>query len=193
MLYYCQTNNKKDLASIIDLARKNQFVRDRLGHNEQEGFVSVPYDLKTLISISSLHKQPVIKNEKYGKVIAYAIMLDPLSRDQIPFLHGFFNQLDQLHYNDLRLADLSYLVMGQICIDVGYRSKGLFRKLYDYFIEKSPNSCEYIITEISVINKRSLIAHKSIGFEELHEFTSEDGSAWRIVILPIRPRAGIKL
>jgi len=44
---------------------------------------------------------------------------------------------------------------------------------------------DYIITEISTRNHRSIRAHEKVGFETIKEYES-DGKEWKIVLMPTK-------
>jgi L-amino acid N-acyltransferase YncA len=73
--------------------------------------------------------------------------------------------------------------MGQVCIDKNYRGQGLFGNLYKTMQKYYANDFQYLITEISARNPRSLKAHSKVGFEDLKVFTDKvSGEVWHLVI-----------
>ena len=89
-------------------------------------------------------------------------------------------QLDQLHYNNKKLSDYRYYIMGQICIHKSQRGKGLF----SITLPKTPgafkNRFDFVITEISTSNQRLYVRIK-IGFKTIHTYV--DGiDEWKVVL-----------
>jgi hypothetical protein len=74
------------------------------------------------------------------------------------------------------------MVMGQVCIDKGYRKQGVFRALYTFMKENISKEYNAIITEVDVKNVRSSNAHKSVGFEVLKEYQSNNQN-WEVIML----------
>ena len=184
MLYYCQTKNKKDLQSILDLSRQNLKSADIPISDYEEGFITVPYEIEELEMMSSIHSQLVVKDRNTNGLVGYALLLDRKLSKEIPYLVSFFDQVNALEIEGKKLSEWSYIVMGQICIHEDYRSKGLFRGLYREFVELTKDKFDYVITEINANNTRSLRAHNRVGFQTILEFTSEDKERWHIVMLP---------
>jgi L-amino acid N-acyltransferase YncA len=71
--------------------------------------------------------------------------------------------------------------MGQICVDKEFRGKGLFEELYQGHKEIYGSGFDFIITEISTSNHRSLRAHEKVGFETIHQYTDEMDE-WAVVV-----------
>ena len=105
--------------------------------------------------------------------------------EKIPVLVPMFRQIHHLKYKGIPLKDSRYVVMGQICIDKAYRTRGIFKGLYNTMKTVMNNHFDYIITEISDQNIRSLQAHYKIGFTHLNTYTSADDTLWVIVLLDI--------
>jgi len=80
------------------------------------------------------------------------------------------------------MKDLSYIILGQICVAKDFRGQGVFRKLYDVFNQYASEKFDYIITEIDATNERSIAAHLTYGFEQIHQYLSKDGRKWAVVL-----------
>ena len=75
-----------------------------------------------------LNPSVIIKNGE--QIAGYALVaLKEAAQFHID-LHSMIAQLDQLHYNNKKLSDYRYYIMGQICIHKSQRGKGLFPLLY---------------------------------------------------------------
>jgi predicted GNAT superfamily acetyltransferase len=75
--------------------------------------------------------------------------------------------------------------MGQVCIAKGYRGQGIFQGLYQEMANQLEPHFEYIITEVSKRNPRSIRAHEKVGFLNVREYTSDDGEEWVILLLNV--------
>jgi ribosomal protein S18 acetylase RimI-like enzyme len=71
--------------------------------------------------------------------------------------------------------------MGQICVDKDYRGQGLFDMLYRHDRELYSNSYDFMVTEISVSNSRSLRAHQRVGFQTINVYRDEIDE-WEVVL-----------
>jgi predicted GNAT family N-acyltransferase len=111
----------------------------------------------------------------------YALSMTRELKVNIPVLIPLFERLDNLFYNGRAVKDLSYYVMGQICVDKAFRGQGVFRQLYASHKALLSGQYNYCITEVSTRNLRSMQAHYAIGFELLHRF-SDTQDEWNIVL-----------
>jgi ribosomal protein S18 acetylase RimI-like enzyme len=71
--------------------------------------------------------------------------------------------------------------MGQICIEKEYRGKGIVPMLYNKHKEIYSSQYDFILTEISTRNIRSLKAHEKIGFKTIH-YHRDQLDEWAVVI-----------
>jgi L-amino acid N-acyltransferase YncA len=71
--------------------------------------------------------------------------------------------------------------MGQICIDKTYRGKGVFKMLYDKHREMNKDVYDFIVTEISTGNLRSIKAHQKTGFKTIHTYL-DHMDEWNVVL-----------
>ena len=171
--------NDTDLPKILSLQQQN--TKSFLSKKEQEeqGFVTLEHSKEELQKMQAL--SPQIIADDAGKLAAYALVMPQELRTVIPVLIPLFELLESLHYNGIPVNDLSYYVMGQVCIEKSYRGKGLLNELYAAHREKLSPQYDYCITEISTRNLRSIRAHEKVGFELLHTFTDATDQ-WNIVI-----------
>ena len=99
----------------------------------------------------------------------------------IPDLQEMFQNLEEVYYKNSPLASFHFYCMGQICIAKEYRGKGLVNALYQKHKELYGREYDFILTEISTRNYRSLKAHQKIGFETIH--THRDTlDEWAVVV-----------
>jgi predicted GNAT superfamily acetyltransferase len=96
-----------------------------------------------------------------------------------------FTEIDTIEYDGIVLRDSDYVVMGQVCIARGYRGQGIFQGLYLEMASRLTGTFQYIITEVSRRNPRSIRAHEKVGFLNVREYTSDDGEEWVILLLNV--------
>lgn len=175
-LSYKQANATEELIKILGLQQSNLPENLTAEIREKEGFVTVRHQLEILHAM----------NEVCGHIIAlegenlagYALCMHPDFGHSIPVLKPMFTRLQ-----DLIPPESNYMVMGQICIDKGFRSRGIFRGLYSFMREILREDYKWIITEVDTCNLRSMRAHKSIGFTRLLNYNSGTQN-WEILRLP---------
>ena len=97
-----------------------------------------------------------------------------------PDLKTMINNLETLAYQNKPLNAYAYYIMGQVCIDKAYRSKGIFNMLYLHHKKLYSNKYELLVTEISANNHRSQKAHEKIGFKTIYTY-HDAMDAWNVV------------
>lgn len=175
MIYYEQTSTIAQLEQILALQQRNLPKNLSTEEKEQEGFLTVEHSLRFLNEMND--ECPHIIALEYGKVVGYALCMHPKFASSIEVLKPMFHEINKLTQNNC-----NYMVMGQICISIEYRSKGIFRGLYKTMKEKLPKGFDTIITEVDAKNKRSLNAHIALGFQELKRY-SVDNKEWSLILL----------
>ena len=121
----------------------------------------------------------IVKNE--NKVIAYALVTPIEARSFHPDLEKMFRSLEQVQYKGKSLFSYRFYCMGQICIAKEYRGMGLVNSLYQKHKEIYSPSYEFILTEISTNNIRSIKAHEKIGFITIYSY-KDNMDEWNVVI-----------
>jgi hypothetical protein len=129
--------------------------------------------------MQDMHPQIIIKED--DKVLGYALVALKEARYFHEDLEAMMRKLESLEYNGTPLSEYKYYVMGQVCIDKGRRSKGLFAMLYQKHKELFQKEYDFVITEISSQNTRSLRAHEKIGFETIRTYR-DDLDEWNVVL-----------
>ncbi len=181
MIAYGIVESEKDLKQILELQQANLPAAISAEEARQEGFVTVEHDLPLLRRMNSPYPHIVAKEN--GRIIGYALVMERKWANDIPILIPMFDEINHTRYNGQLLANCRYFVMGQICISKGYRGRGIFGGLYEEMKTRMKAHFEYIVTEISPENQRSLKAHFKAGFKNVRTYQSKDGAAWVIVLL----------
>lgn len=146
---------------------------------KQEGFVTWLYPLQLLEQLHQLAPSIIVKD---GEVIAgYALTTLRESSAFHADLKKMFQDLDVVLYKNKPLPNYNFYCMGQICVAKEYRGKGIVNMLYTKHKEIYSARYEFILTEISTSNSRSVKAHEKIGFQKIHTYTDEKDE-WNVVI-----------
>lgn len=180
MIEITQAKNDRDLAGILSLQQQNLAINLSPEEVASQGFVTVVHDLDILRRMNDAAPHTIAKQGDL--VVGYALTMLPGFRSDIPVLFSLFERLDELHWQGKSFRDLSYFVIGQVCVAKACRGMGVFDRLYQGVKEFNADRFDAVATEISSRNTRSLRAHERIGFETLLEFTDEkSGELWVIV------------
>lgn len=175
------------LQQILDLQARN--LADHLSPAEvaDQGFVTLRHDLPFLERLCGPYRHVVAMDG--ARVVGYALVMLKEFRGDIPVLEPMFEQIDRLAVGDQRLADMSYFVIGQVCVEKGYRGQGVFRGLYEELRERMSGAFDLVVTEVASRNRRSLKAHENVGFWRTLQYSSPDDEQWEIVTWDWRPTA----
>ncbi|MFH4963619.1 GNAT family N-acetyltransferase [Gaetbulibacter sp. M235] len=122
---------------------------------------------------------PTYHCKRWGKIVGYALSMVEDFKDEIGVLKPMFDKIDDnLH------SDISYIVMGQICVDKAFRKQGIFRGLYTFMKQQMQGKFDMIVTEVDKLNTRSTEAHFAVGFKALASYKS-DNQDWIIIYLDL--------
>ena len=178
---FTQAKTTDDLHQILTLQVANLPQNISKTELEKEGFVTVHHSFELLQAMNEPYAHIIAKDGE--KVIAYALVMLRDFADKIPVLFSMFDMINKSSFNGKSVNNATYFTMGQVCIDKVYRGQGIFQKLYQTMQHYYAKDFQYLITEISVRNPRSLKAHSKVGFEDLKVFKDEKtGETWHIVI-----------
>jgi GNAT superfamily N-acetyltransferase len=172
-------SSDKELEQILQLQQKNlkQFVSQE--EKESQGFLTMQFNLPMLQQLQTIAPSVIIKYE--DTVVAYAMTVTLEGRQAYPDLEPMFVNFGKLQWQGKPLYDYRFYVMGQICVAKEHRAKGLFDRLYQHHKEVYSPRYDFIITEISSSNYRSLQAHKRVGFETIHIY-EDNIDNWNVVV-----------
>ena len=169
----------EELKSIVALSHQNHVSVVFDDEKYSDGFITWKYTFGLLKKMHVLHPSVIIKNR--AAVAAYALVALKQSSAFHPDLQDMIAHLDEIPYCSRPLGDYPYYIMGQICIDKKYRGKGLFEKLYLKHKELFQYHYEFVVTEISTKNYRSVRAHEKMGFKKIHRYTNQMDE-WNVVL-----------
>ena len=183
MDYKIRLAREEDYPKIKKLQEENHFNSVNNREKKEEGFVSVETDIFLLREINELLGIiVVIKNEE---IVAYEIPLDLDISRKISLLNPFINLILDLEYKSKKLSHYNFIIEGQICVKKGLKGQGIANELHKNFIERFKEKYDFIVTEVSDKNPRSLPVHKhKLGFSILKEYSAE-GRHWYVLIQEI--------
>jgi len=180
MITYTTCKNEKDLQQILQLQKQNGAAQLTAEQIASQGFVTVMHTFSALKKMNDIEAHVVAKDD--DRVIAYVLAMTARSRFEIPVLMPMFEMFEQITWQNKKIADYRYIVVGQVCVAEGYRGQGIFDACYEAYRNCFKNKYEFAITEIATRNQRSIKAHKRVGFETVHRYEAPDGEAWDIVL-----------
>ncbi|MDG2430875.1 GNAT family N-acetyltransferase [Flavobacterium sp.] len=170
---YKRATSREELEQIIALQVKNHTDSLPLEEKNQEGFVSVQHSIALLEKMNRACAHILVKENE--NVVGFALVMLTTFRKEIKMLIPMFERIDKLVFKNEK-----YVIMGQICIHKKYRQQGLFKGMYAYFKAELQSEYNCVFTEVSLQNKRSIEAHKAVGFQDSISYTA-DGITWSII------------
>jgi L-amino acid N-acyltransferase YncA len=185
MIIFERAIDDQSLVQILELQRQN--LKENLSQEERDsqGFVTAKHTFKQLKEIN-LKENAVIATSD-GKVIAYAIAMKRETGKGMPVFDRLFEEVDKIKIGEIKFTHFPYIFVGQLCIAKEFRGQGLVEKLYAFFSTEMQNKYDFIVTDISQENPRSLKAHEKSGYKKIqHFFDFYNNSYWDIVIKDLR-------
>lgn len=179
MLLYKQVSTTEEMDQVLELQSCNLKQHISKAEKETEGFVTLQHSREILALMHTIQPSVIAVDE--GKVIGYALVMDKACRDLVPALEPMFTVLESLELNSKPIQEYKFYVMGQVCIDKAYRGTGVFAALYEKHRELFSQQYDFVVTEISADNPRSLRAHEKTGFRIIHRHAGE-AEEWMVVV-----------
>lgn len=170
-----------DVRGILALQQKNLKKNLTPEQIQSQGFVTVEHEYLVLKAMNDAQPSVIVKDG--DTVVAYCLAMLPEFRNGVPELKTLFEAIDEIDYDEQKLKDFNYVVMGQVCVGEGYRSMGFFDGMYQKLREELAAKFEMCVTDISTNNTRSLKAHARVGFIPVKDFHDAAlGEVWRVVV-----------
>lgn len=181
MLVASLVSTDEELEQIQKLNKKNlkQYISKE--EQQEQGFVTWLYTIDLLKQMQQQAPSVIVKDGE--RVVGYALTALKESRTFHPDLDTFFIHLENIIYRNKPLGLHDFYCMGQICIDKEYRGSGVFQLLYQKHKEAYSPSFDFLLTEISTSNLRSLKAHQNIGFISIYSY-ADAMDEWNVVVWP---------
>lgn len=175
----CRVSSDSEIEQIISLQKQN--LPSVLDDDEKskQGFVTVQHDFQLLKKMNLA--EPGIIAKSNDEVVGYALVMLEIFKSEIPVLIPMFQLFEKLTFKNLPLNHYRFFVMGQICISKSFRGLGLFDKLYETMKTELNSKFDFVITEVSQHNQRSMKAHQRVGFETIHSY-SDQTDDWNILL-----------
>ncbi|PFH12333.1 acetyltransferase (GNAT) family protein [Collimonas sp. PA-H2] len=168
-----------ELEQIVDLQRLNRLDAVAAELRGTEGFVTMEYTVDELQLMRGAYRHVLAKCD--GAVIGYALVMLKECRTSFPFLDNMFRDAEAAVFNGMPMRDNAYFVMGQVCVGQAFRGQGVFRKLYETLRAQMRADFDFVVTEVSLQNPRSMRAHQRVGFRDIAEADAEP-SEWRVIV-----------
>jgi hypothetical protein len=175
---YKRADSNEELNQILELQRANIPSVISEEESKTEGFVTVHHNFDILKAMNDRCPHVIAKSN--DNVVGYTLCMLKEFKADIEVLKPMFQQIEACLNNDE-----TYVIMGQVCVDKGFRKKGIFRGLYEYMKQELQSDYDMIITEVDVANTRSLDAHYAIGFKLLQSYQS-NGQSWALISWDLR-------
>ena len=174
----------EDLPAILALQQANLPQNISAEEALAQGFLTVEHELPLLAEMNEACAHTIGKDGE--ELAGYALSMTRDFSSRIPILLPLFELIDQLDWEGRSVAEIPYILMGQVCVAKGYRGQGVFKGLYEEMQRRMgrDHAYELIITEISTRNTRSLRAHQKVGFIDMHQYQAPNGEQWVVVGLP---------
>lgn len=180
MIHYQRVASEDELTGILQLQRQNLPAGLSEEEMRHEGFVTVSHNTAMLRELNRIEPHLIARED--NRVIAYLLTMTEQSQNDIPVLQPMFRLFLQLPFGEKKVSDYRYIVVGQVCVDKAYRSRGILDACYAAYREAFQKKYDFAITEIAAANLRSLRAHQRVGFREWYRYTAPDGMEWVIVV-----------
>ena len=169
----------EELAGIAQLSAANLVTNLSDETKEKEGFVTWVYPLHVLRVLHAIVPSVIVKDG--DKLAGYAITLTKECIPAYPPLAATADYASTVSYKGRPLTDHRIYFMGQICVDLDYRGRGVVGMLYEFHRQQFSPLYDIFFTEISPSNPRSLKAHQKVGFRIIATHW-EEGKPWDAVI-----------
>ena len=183
MIEFATVKSDAEILQILEIQSRNLPQRISETELKEQGFLTLQHDFDLLKRMT--HPYPHIIAKSEDQVVGYALVMLSIFQNEFPILQSMFEQINQIIFRGEYLKDSRYFVMGQICIAKEFRSRGIFHGLYKEMKERMLGDFDYVITEVSKRNPRSMKAHLKVGFQNIKEF-SADGEDWVILLLDLK-------
>ncbi len=158
-----EVQSEHELEQILELQCANLARNLSAEEIASQGFVTVEHSLEVLRRMHAIRPSVVAKEGE--QLAGYALVMPVECRSFIPILEPMFERLDALGIGRQR-----FYVMGQICVDKRWRSRGVFDLLYFAHRRHLGSDYDCVVTEVAMRNTRSMRAHRRIGFEVIDRY-----------------------
>jgi hypothetical protein len=179
---YSTVTHPRQVEQILVLQAQNHRDEVDPATAASDGFTSVRHDPAVLHAMNQAFPSAIATSG--DQLAGYAVMMPQAFRERVPILRPMFELLDRLRWRGEALAgNPRWFVMGQVCVARDFRGRGVFDGLYHQLRATYVPQFDFVVTEISQRNPRSLRAHRRVGFDTLHVYPdAESGEVWEVVV-----------
>jgi hypothetical protein len=175
------TLKKREITALLKLQSDNLKVNLDVQTIDSQGFVSFVYTPKIIEDMMKEEPQIVVKDK--ALIIGYALTTTLNYGKTLSLIEPLVEMSRTLNFHDKPLSAFKFYIMGQVCVRAGYRGVGVFDSLYQGHKQFLSEKYDCIITEIADENKRSLAAHRRIGFQTIHKYFDDVSQKyWHVVL-----------
>jgi hypothetical protein len=174
-----QADSLEELQGIQALNTANLKANVSKDIKQTEGFVSVEYDVKKLEIMNQM--EPCVIAKDGDHVIGYVLATPRKYYGVSSLIDECFDATDNVTYDNMRLGDVNFLLVGQLCIAKDYRGIGLVERMYKFYRQCYQGKYPLCLTYVDEKNPRSLRAHLKSGFQVV-ESPSFSGESWKVVL-----------
>ncbi len=178
MVTIALSDTQADLEGIIALQRINHAKALDAQAREANGFVTMEYTVAQLRQMCGPYRHVVAKVDDV--VAGYALVMLEQQRAPFTFLHPMFERIEAARFNGRPIRTSRWFVMGQVCIARAARGQGVFDAMYAAMREQMRHDFDFVTTEVSEFNTRSMGAHLRVGFRTIEEDNAQQDE-WRVI------------
>src|SRR5690349_324281 len=114
MITYTTSKTANELEQILELQKQNLAIGLTAEQIASQGFVTVSHSFQDLLTMNAIEEHVIGKDNE--RVIAYLLAMTVRSRFDIPILLPMFEMFEQIEYQNKKVADWQYIVVGQVCV-----------------------------------------------------------------------------
>ena len=176
--------SSSDFDKIVALQNSN--LASALKQSEQlDGFLTASFSAQQFQAMDN--DLCVVVCTEAEQMIGYACASSVEYNKSIPLIATMLKYFPMITYKNKSLATYHSFIYGPVCIDKGYRGKGilhpLFKKILEFLLHEH-QQLELLTTLISIENTRSLNAHEKLSMEIVGQFEFNE-KAFCILVFPI--------
>lgn len=180
-IHYALSGDRADMRQVQALSQQNH-AEQLSPHERGDGFVTACWDVEGLIEAAG-HTPHALAYEG-EQVIGFALAVVPEVCLASQSLRSFWLPIAAAKYEDRPLSSWDCLMMGQVCVDQGYRGRGVFDGLYTELRRAYASRFDLVATGVFVDNPRSMAAHARVGFRPVQRCISDAGKSWDCIVWP---------
>ena len=172
---------EQEIPALLDLQQANLKRNLDAQTIDSQGFVSFVYTPEIIKAM--MQEEPQIIAKDGDLIIGYALTTTLKYGEKMVLMKPLVEMSRQLTFKGTPLKRMWYYIMGQVCVRAGYRGIGVFDALYAGHKQFLSSEYDCVITEIADENKRSLAAHRRVGFQTIHQYYDEISQReWHVVL-----------